>query len=210
MAIRVLLADDHAMVRTGLVEMLAGSEAEVIGTASTGKQAVQLTEKLKPDVVLLDLRLPEMDGLEVLERIRQRHPQVRVVILTAYDNPTYMARAAALGANDFLLKSASRDELLAVLRAAVAGQGPVGEGPFREMVEVLSGRPEWDEKEIPLTQREVQVLRHLALGLSNKEIGRSLGISVETVKEHVQNIFRKLQVSERTQAAVWALRKGLV
>jgi DNA-binding NarL/FixJ family response regulator len=210
MAIRVLIADDHGMVRTGLVEMLSGSEVEVVGTASTGKQAVQLTEKLKPDVVLLDIRLPEMDGLEVLERIRQRHPQIKVVILTNYDNPTYMARAAALGASDFLLKSASRDELLAALRAAAAGQSPVGEGPFREMVELLSGRPAWDDKEIPLTQREAQVLRHLALGLSNKEIGRSLGISVETVKEHVQNIFRKLQVSERTQAAVWALRKGLV
>jgi DNA-binding NarL/FixJ family response regulator len=209
MAIRVLIADDHMLIRSGLVEMLAGSEVEVVGTAATGKQAMQLAEKLKPDVVLLDVRLPEIDGLEVLDRIHQRLPQTKVIILTNYDNPTYMARAAALGASDFLLKSVSREELLAAIRAAAGGQAAATEGPFREIRELLTTRPEGDNKDFPLTQRELQVLRHVALGLSNKEISRSLGISVETVKEHIQNIFRKLQVSERTQAAIWALRKSL-
>lgn len=210
MAIRVLIVDDQLLIRLGLTEMLAGSEVEIVGTAGTAKQAFQMCEKLKPQVVLLDVRLPDEDGLELLDRIRQKWPEIKVVILTNYDNPTYVARAAALGASDFLLKGVSRDELLASIRAAAAGQVGASHGQFRQIVELMTSRAGEENHEHDLTHREFQVLRHLALGLSNKEIARSLGISIETVKEHVQNLLRKLQVSERTQAAVWALRKGLV
>ncbi len=210
MAIRVVIVDDQMLIRTGLVEMLSGSEVEIVGTAGTAKQALQICEKVKPQVVLLDVRLPDENGLDLLDRIRQKWPEIKVVILTNYDNPTYVARAAVLGASDFLLKGVSRDELLASIRAAASGQVGAGHSQFREMAELLATRGGEEDHEHGLTHRELQVLRHLALGLSNKEIARSLGISVETVKEHVQNLLRKLQVSERTQAAVWALRKGVV
>lgn len=210
MAIRVIIVDDQVLIRTGLAEMLAGSEVDVVGSVGTAKQALQLCEKHKPHVVLLDVRLPDADGLELLDVIRQKWPDIRVVMVSNYDNPTYVARAAALGASDFLLKGVSRDELLAAIRAAAAGQAAATEGPFRQMAALLAAPGPEGDQELGLTQREYQVLRHLALGLSNKEIARSLGISIETVKEHVQNVLRKLKVSERTQAAVWAMRKGVV
>ncbi|MCS7237496.1 MAG: response regulator transcription factor [Thermoguttaceae bacterium] len=210
MAIKVVIVDDQLLIRTGLAEMLAGSEVDVVGQAGTAKQALQVCEKHKPHVVLLDVRLPDADGLDLLDTIRQKWPEIKVVIVSNYDNPTYVARAAALGASDFVLKSASRDELLAAIRAAAAGQIGATEGIFRQVMGLLSSPAPEEDQEHGLTQREFQVLRHLALGLSNREIARSLGISIETVKEHVQNLLRKLKVSERTQAAVWAMRKGVV
>jgi len=131
-------------------------------------------------------------------------------MLSTYDNPTYMARAVALGANDYVLKGSSRDSILATIRAAAAGETPSKTGELERIASAMKVRATVDDDDVPLTQRETQVLRHVALGLSNKEIGRSLEISVETVKEHVQNVLRKIAVTDRTQAAVWAVRKGLV
>jgi len=130
-------------------------------------------------------------------------------MFTAFDNPTYIARAVAAGAHDYILKSCSRDELLDSIMNAASGQIPVRAGELRRVATTMSNRVATPDPDIPLTQREMQVLRHVALGLSNKEIAQSLTISVETVKEHVQNILRKLAVSDRTQAAVWAVRRGL-
>jgi DNA-binding NarL/FixJ family response regulator len=171
---------------------------------------VKLAEQCKPDVVLLDIRMPDGDGLSTLEKLRTKVPNSKIVMLSTYDNPTYIARAVALGASDFVLKGATRAALIETIMTAAAGESPSRAGELRRIAGAMKVRQVVDDDEVPLTQRETQVLRHVALGLSNKEIGRSLEISVETVKEHVQNILRKIAVNDRTQAAVWAVRKGLV
>ena len=210
MSVRLLVVDDHEVIRTGLKSLLAGSDIEVVAEAATGKEAIEQAERSRPDVILLDIRMPDGDGLAALEKLRGVVPDSRVVMLSTYDNPTYVARAVALGASDYVLKGASREDLIATIMAAAVGESPSRAGELRRVASAMKVRQVIDDDEVPLTQRETQVLRHVALGLSNKEIGRSLEISVETVKEHVQNILRKIAVSDRTQAAVWAVRKGLV
>lgn len=210
MSVRLLIADDHAVIRTGLITLLQGSDIEVVAEAATGKEAVKQAEHVKPDVILLDIRMPDGDGLQTLERLRQKTPDVKVVMLSTYDNPTYVARAVALGASDFVLKGATREALIETIMAAAAGESPSRSGELRRVAGAMKVRQPMEDDDVPLTQRETQVLRHVALGLSNKEIGKSLEISVETVKEHVQNILRKITVTDRTQAAVWAVRRGLV
>ncbi len=210
MSIRLLICDDHEVIRTGLASLLAGSEIEIVGQAASGKEALQLAQKDKPDVILLDIRMPDGDGLATLEKLRVKAPECKVVMLSTYDNPTYIARAVALGASDYVLKGSSREDLVATIVAAAAGESPSRSGELKKIAGAMKVRQVIDDDDVPLTQRETQVLRHVALGLSNKEIGKSLEISVETVKEHVQNILRKIAVTDRTQAAVWAVRKGLV
>ena len=210
MKINVLLADDHEVVREGVKSMLEGSDVNVVAEAATGNQAIEQTVKLHPDVVLLDIRMPETDGLEALERITDRSPRTKVVMFSSFDNPTYIARAVALGAAGFVLKGAPKDEILTAINRAHTGIPPETDSILGRVKNTMARRrPTYDE-DIPLTNREVQVLRHVALGLSNREIGRSLDISIETVKEHVQNILRKLEAGDRTEAAVWAVKKGLV
>jgi DNA-binding NarL/FixJ family response regulator len=210
MSIRLLICDDHEVIRTGLASLLAGTDIQIIGEAANGKDALRLALKDKPDVILLDIRMPDGDGLSTLEKLRAKVPESKVVMLSTYDNPTYIARAVALGASDYVLKGSSREDLIATLVAAGAGESPSRCGELKKIAGAMKVRQVIDDDDVPLTQRETQVLRHVALGLSNKEIGKSLEISVETVKEHVQNILRKIAVSDRTQAAVWAVRKGLV
>jgi DNA-binding NarL/FixJ family response regulator len=161
-------------------------------------------------VVLLDIRLAEGDGLTALSRIKIDQPDLPVLILSTYDNPTYVARAAALGAAGYLLKGASREELLSAIRKAAGGESVWTREELRRITGALATPRLAADIDVPLTQRESEVLRLLALGQTNKEIGQALHISYETVKEHVQHILRKLGVSDRTQAAVWAVRKGLV
>ena len=209
MAIKVVIADDHEVVRRGLVSLLAGSEVKIVGEAAGGDELVRMAKKLKPDVVLIDIRMPGKDGLAALEKIRHDMPGIRCVMLSTFDNPTYVARAVAAGAHDFMLKGCSRSELINSITGAAAGQLPMRAGEMRRVATTMANRVAAPDPDIPLTQRETQVLRHMALGLSNKEIAQSLTISVETVKEHVQNILRKLAVTDRTQAAVWAVRRGL-
>lgn len=210
MGIRVLIADDHEVVRSGLATLMSENDIEVVGQAATGDEAVSLARQTNPDVVLLDIRMPESDGLGALERIHAEMPSTRVVVLSTYDNPTYIARAVALGADDYLLKGLSREELISSITAVASGEAGHRSAELRKIAGAMETRARSDDEEITLTQRETQVLRHLALGLSNREIGRSLNISVETVKEHVQNILRKINCTDRTQAAVWAVKKGLV
>jgi DNA-binding NarL/FixJ family response regulator len=210
MAIRLLIADDHQVMRSGLKSLVAGSDIEVIGEAANGEEALKLTEKLKPDLVLLDIRMPDVDGLTALGRIKMTQPDVAVIMLSTYDNPTYVARAVALGASGYLLKGATRDELLAAIRKVAGGEDAWTRDELRRVTGALATPRMAADVEVPLTQRESEVLRQLAFGLTNKEIGQALGISYETVKEHVQHILRKIGVTDRTQAAVWAVRKGLV
>jgi DNA-binding NarL/FixJ family response regulator len=210
MTVKLLIADDHGIVRTGFATLLQGSDIEIVAEAATGKECLKQAERVNPDVILLDVRMPEGDGLETLEKLRQKVPNSKVVMLSTYDNPTYIARAVTLGAADYVLKGATREAIIDTIVKAAAGESPSHSGELRRIAGTMSTRQVLDDDQVPLTQRETQVLRHVALGLSNKDIGRSLEISVETVKEHVQNILRKIAVSDRTQAAVWAVRKGLV
>jgi len=209
MGTRILIVDDEQDTLNLLRTILMISGFDPITTLNS-VEAIGLAEREKPDVVLLDIRMQDGDGLSTLEKLRSKVPESKVVMLSTYDNPTYVARAVALGAADYVLKGAPREDLISTIMSAAAGQSPSPRGELKRIAGAMKVRQLLDDDDVPLTQRETQVLRHVALGLSNKEIGRSLEISVETVKEHVQNILRKIAVSDRTQAAVWAVRKGLV
>lgn len=210
MPIRVLIADDHEVVRSGLAALLNGADIEIVGQAANGHELVAQAQSIQPDVLLIDIRMPESDGLSALEALRDALPSARVVVLSTYDNPTYVARALALGAYDYLLKGCTRDELLTSLQSVARGERPPLRPALQRVATALrDARPNVDD-EVDLTQRETQILRHVALGLSNEEIGRSLHITADTVKEHVRNVLRKIGVNGRTQAAVWAVRRGLV
>jgi DNA-binding NarL/FixJ family response regulator len=210
MSINLLIADDHEVVRLGIKSLLANTDIQVVAEADDGESALAAVRKTHPDVVLLDIRMPQMDGLTALSRLRSEHPNLKIIILSTYDNPTYVARAVALGANGYLLKAASRDELISAIKKAAGGEDAWTRDELRRVTGALATPRMSAEVEVPLTQRESEVLRQLAHGLTNKEIGQALGISYETVKEHVQHILRKIGVNDRTQAAVWAVRKNLV
>ncbi len=211
MSIRLVVADDHEVVRSGIGTLLGGSDVEIVGLAGNVSETVSLAASARPDVVLLDVRLGEEDGLTALEQIRTQSPHVAVVMMSTYDNPTYVARAIALGATDYILKDSSRIDVLESIHRAASKEQPSENSILRRVQATMQKRKDRsDSKDIPLTNRELQVLRHIALGLSNREIGTSLNISVETVKEHVQNILRKLDSTDRTAAAVWAVKTGLI
>ena len=211
MSIRVLVVDDHEIVRFGLRTLFLETSIEIVGEATTRDEALSQLTATQPDVILLDVRMEDGSGLDVLEKIVSEQPTARVVMLSTHDNPTYVARSVALGATDYVLKGAPRQLLLESIDRAASGAGPSESSPLtRVRAAMKKRRKAGDDEDIPLTNRELQVLRHVALGLSNREIGRSLSISIETVKEHVQNILRKLSVTDRTQAAVWAVKRSLV
>ncbi len=210
MSIKILIADDHEVVRSGLKTLLADTDVEVVAEVSTGEEAVKFALAQRPDVVLLDIRMPEGDGLTALGRIKLDKPEMPVLMLSTFDNPTYIARSVALGASGYLLKGCTREELLTAIRAAAAGETVWTRDELRRVTGALATPRLAADVEVPLTQRESEVLRQLAYGLTNKEIAQALHISYETVKEHVQHILRKIGVSDRTQAAVWAVRKQLV
>jgi len=210
MAIDVIIADDHEVVRAGLKSLLEGTDIHIAAEASDGNAAFKLANKHRPDLVLLAVRMPNGDGLSALARIKLDLPNIPVVMFSSHDNPTYIARAVALGAAGYLLKSATRNEIIAGIRSAAAGETIWSRDELRRVSGALAAPRNGSDAEVPLTKRESEVLKQLAFGLTNKEIAQSLGISYETVKEHVQHILRKIGVSDRTQAAVWAVRKNLV
>jgi DNA-binding NarL/FixJ family response regulator len=210
MTISLLIADDHLVVRLGLKNVLNGSGIEVTAEATSGEQVFERVKENRPDVVLLDVRMPGGDGLHVLGRLKLDYPDLPVVIFSTYDNPTYVARAVALGASGYVLKSDPRERLIDAIQTAERGESAWTREELRRVTGALATPRVVSDVEVPLTQRESEVLRQLANGLTNKEIALALGISYETVKEHVQHILRKIGVSDRTQAAVWAVRKGLV
>jgi len=190
--------------------MFAGTEVEVVAEAATGKEALDAAADGQLNLVLLDVRMPDGDGLNVLGRLKLDYPDLAILMLSTYDNPTYVARAVALGAAGYVLKDAPRDVLLDAVRRAWTGENIWTREELRRVTGALATPRLAANVEVPLTQRESEVLRQLALGLTNKEIAQALHISYETVKEHVQHILRKVGVTDRTQAAVWAVRKGLV
>ncbi len=209
MSLKLLIADDHEVVRAGIKQMVAETDIQIIAEAATGDVAWKLTLDHQPDVVLLDVRMPGGDGLACLSRIKLDRPDVPVLMFSEHENPTYVARALALGAAGYLAKSSTRDDLVDAVHRAARGENVWKGDEMRRVSNSLAISRTAAESEIPLTQRECEVLRQLALGLSNKEIAQALSISYETVKEHVQHILRKLGVADRTQAAVWAVRNRL-
>jgi DNA-binding NarL/FixJ family response regulator len=210
MAVSLLIVDDHEVVRAGLKSLFQGTDIRIVAEADNGASAMKLVAKHKPNVVLLDVRMPDSDGLACLARIKLDMPNVPVVMFSAYDNPTYVARSVALGAAGYLSKAASRKEILEAIHTAAKGDTIWTREELRRVTGALATPRVGAEVDVPLTKRENEVLKQLAFGLTNKEIAQALGISYETVKEHVQHILRKIGVSDRTQAAVWAVRKGLV
>ncbi len=207
--IRLLIADDHEVVRRGLEGLLAGTEIQVVTAVASGQEAVKYALENKVDVVLLDVRMPDGDGLNALGRIKLDKPDLAVLMFSFADNPTYVARAVALGASGYLLKSCSRDELLGAIKAAAAGESTFTRDGLRRVTGAMATPRLNADVEVALTQREGEVLRQMACGLTNKQIAEALHISYETVKEHVQHVLGKIGVTDRTQAAVWAVRKNL-
>jgi DNA-binding NarL/FixJ family response regulator len=209
MPISLVIADDHEVVRVGLRAWFAGTDFAVVGEAANGIQAIELVESLAPQLLLVDVSMPALGGLECLGRLRDRSKAVPTLVMSDNDNVTYAARAAALGALGFVLKSIDRAALLDVCARAAAGES-VWEPQLVRRFTGSMATPNGDGSyPVGLTGREVEVLTQLSYGLSNKEIAEALCISYETVKEHVQHILRKLAVADRTQAAVWAVRNGV-
>ncbi len=216
--IKVLLADDHPVVREGLRTMLATTEdIEVVAEAGDGFEAVEKVNAHQPHVVLMDLRMPNMDGLEATRRIKSHLPLVSVIVLTVYDNDAYVIDAIRAGASGYLLKDASQELLTHTIRAVNSGGTLIKTSLWREAFTNLADATGAQLKEKlvdgitldELTSRELEVLRLVVQGQSNKEIGQALFISEDTVKKHVQTIMSKLGASDRTQAAVKAVRAGL-
>ncbi len=207
---KILFVDDHEIVRLGFRQMLLGTDAEIMDEASNSDDGFAKFLASKFDLVIIDVRLPGGDGLQLLGKIKTHSPTQSVLIFSSYDNPTYVARAVALGANGFLLKTDDQEKILDAVQRASKGENIWSREELRRVTGSLATMRVGSDSEIPLTQREGEVLKQLANGLTNKEIAQSLGISYETVKEHVQHILRKIGVSDRTQAAVWAVRKNLV
>ena len=207
--IRLLIADDHEAVRYGLKALLDGTAIKVIADVATAQEASKYALEHDVDVVLMDIRMPDGDGLTALGRIKLDKPDLPVLMLSAFDNPAYVARAVALGASGFLLKGCTRDELTSAIKAAAAGESVFTRDELRRVSGALATPRVTADTEVSLTQREGEVLRQMANGLTNKGIAETLHISAETVKEYVQHIFHKIGVTDRTQAAVWAVHKGL-
>jgi DNA-binding NarL/FixJ family response regulator len=199
--IRVLIVDDHALVRRGLEQLISSaSDLDLVGAAVDGEEAVRLASELEPDVILMDLSMPLLDGVDATRRIIAERPGVHVVVLTSFDDQRRILDALGAGATGYLLKDAEPDEVLAAIRTAMDGGSPLDPRAARVLVDAR-------REQAParsLSPREEEVLRLLASGLANKQIARRLGIAERTVKAHLTSVFQQLGVTDRTQAALWA------
>jgi len=201
--IRILIADDHPIVREGLVAIIQRrTDMTVVGEAATGREAVELYHQMKPDIILMDLRMPEMDGVEAIQAIRGKDPNARIIILTTYDSDEDIYRGLRSGARAYLLKDAGREALLEAIRAVHAGKALIPGHVAAKLAERMM--------EPDLTPREIEVLNLLAQGKTNRQIARELGVALGTVKSHVNNILTKMGAEDRTQAATLAIKRGLI
>jgi len=213
-AARLIIADDHELARAGLRSMIGGEPGlEIIGEATNGREALELARRYEPDLALLDMRMPEMDGLAATRAIKQECPKTAVVIVTMHENPDYLFEALKAGAAGYLLKDASQREVVTAVRRVLRGESLLNQDLATQLLRRLAGEASGAAGARPperLTPREHEVLRLLAQGQTNREIAKSLVVSVGTVKVHVEHIIAKLGVSDRTQAAVRAVELGLL
>jgi len=204
--IKILMADDHPVVRAGIRGMLETQpEFQVVAEAENGREAFEQLEKLKPDVVLMDLRMPEMDGVEAIGKIKEKYPDINILVLTTYDTDADIVRAVEAGATGYLLKDAPRDELFRAVRGTAKGEtvlAPV-------VAARLMGKVR-DHGEQALSAREIDVLMLVARGASNQDVGEKLHVSTATVKSHLIQIYQKLGVSDRTAAVTTAIERGII
>jgi DNA-binding NarL/FixJ family response regulator len=199
----VLLVDDHALLRTGVANIInQEADLQVVAEAGNGVEALEAYDRVKPDVTLLDLRMPVMEGVEVVHRLRERDPRARVIVLTTYDTDEEISRALKAGAKAYVLKDISADDLVACIRDVLAGKTYLAPAAAAKLAEEVT--------RVQLTPRELASLRLMADGKSNKEIANELGISDRTVKTHLGHLFEKLGVTSRTEAVKIATRRGLV
>jgi len=213
MATRVMLVDDHELVRQGIAAMLhSAPDLQVVGEARSGREALEVARRELPDVVLMDVKMPDMDGLEATKKIKEERARTAVIMLTMHDNPSYLRDAVRAGAAGYLLKDVSKDELVDAIRQVATGgafiESQMLKGMLSEMKPSGGGSATGVGKN--LTKREREILALVAEGMSNREIADKLVLSPETVKSHVAAILEKLNVSDRTQAAIFAVRNGLV
>jgi len=213
-AIRVLLADDHALFRQGVRRLLEGAgDIEVVGDAETGEESVRLAEDLAPDIVLLDVAMPTLSGIDAARMIKTSSPRAGIIMLTVHADEEFLFEAIKAGAMGYLLKDCTPDELIRAIRVVHSGEGLLAPTMAAKVMREFARTREMKDLaavHLPLTQREVEILQHVTTGLANKEIANRLSISERTVKNHLSNIMEKLHVNSRTQAAVYALRRGLV
>jgi DNA-binding NarL/FixJ family response regulator len=204
-AIRVVVVDDHAVIRAGLGQLLTGTpDIEVVGEAENGRQALDVVRRLRPDVVLMDLQMPDVDGVAATRMIMAERLGVDVLVLTSYSDSERIVAALDAGAVGYLLKDAEPDDVLQGIRAVTRGGSPIHPRAARTLLGIRAG-----SSQVQLTSRETEILRLVREGLANKQIARRLDISERTVKAHLTSAFARIGVTDRTQAAVWAERNGL-
>lgn len=208
--IRVLIADDHPVVRSGLRALIETETGmEVVGDAADGKEAIEKAGQLLPDIVLLDLMMPGVSGLEAIEGIQKYDSDIHILVLTSFDQDDLLFPAIKTGAHGYLLKDSSPEDLLRAIRQVSRGESSLHPTIARKLIREFSGSSRETNPAVPLSTREYDVLELLALGLSNQEIANSLTISERTARKHVSNILDKLHVSNRTQAALFAVHRGI-
>ncbi len=211
MSIKVMLTDDHALMREGIKHLLEfDGSIKVIEEASDGIECLQKLEKIHPDILLLDINMPEMNGIEVLEELKRREDPLKVLILTVHSEVEYLVKAVDIGANGYILKDSGSSELKQAINVIMSGESYIQPSLLPALNSRLINRDVDQDKLQTLTKREIEILTQVAGGMFNKEIAVNLNISERTVKNHISNIFRKIDVSDRTQAAVFAIRNNIV
>lgn len=211
MTAKIIIADDHSMVREGLKQLLElDGDVEVIAEANNGIECIDLLERLSPQVLLLDINMPKMNGLEVLEKVKEKNIDVKIIILTVHNEIEYLLKAVNIGIDGYMLKDSDSAELKKAIFHVIDGESYIQPSLIPMLNSKMIERDVDQTKIDSLTRRELEVLKLLSVGLYNKEIGKNLGISERTVKNHISNIFKKINVMDRTQAAVFAIRNNLI